>query len=243
MIHRIPVLKYDKLCAGVIDCHTYGVIKFRHQLALLKEKGYSSITTRQLGEHLSNGVGLPEKPVIITFDIGYAINFHFAREILHEFGFTATFFILVEWAVRSSCKEPVYAKEFMDIEQLRQLEKEGFELAIQAYEPADLNATALPDMQSSVAKSIDFFKTVGIPFSKTMAFTHDFNLSSAKRRKDIKAILQNQKIVLAFQNNNKINTTGSVRAYEIGRVAVSTNDTEKEFLRKLSLGERFWHWF
>ncbi len=66
------------------------------QVAWLAEQGYVSITLQDLLYHLTLGWPLPEKPVILTFDDGYADAYENAFPILQKYGFVGTFFIITD---------------------------------------------------------------------------------------------------------------------------------------------------
>jgi peptidoglycan/xylan/chitin deacetylase (PgdA/CDA1 family) len=66
------------------------------QLAWLAENGYTTITLQDLLYHLTLGWPLPEKPIILTFDDGYADAYENAFPILLKHGFVGTFFIITD---------------------------------------------------------------------------------------------------------------------------------------------------
>lgn len=67
---------------------------FRAQMQFLKDNGYHPITLQQLDEYIRNGTPLPEKPVCITFDDGYADNYEIVYPIMKKFGFPWTIFVI-----------------------------------------------------------------------------------------------------------------------------------------------------
>lgn len=69
---------------------------FYEQLRYLKEQGYQTISLDDLALHLTRGTPLPPKPVIITFDDGYADNYTHAFRLLKRFGYTGIFFLVTE---------------------------------------------------------------------------------------------------------------------------------------------------
>ena len=66
------------------------------QLAWLAENGYTTITLQDLLYHLTLGWTLPEKPILLTFDDGYADAYGNAFPILQKYGFVGTFFIITD---------------------------------------------------------------------------------------------------------------------------------------------------
>ena len=61
---------------------------------LLKEQGYTPISFDELIAFVEQGTPLPEKPVMITFDDGYASNAVYAYPVLRELGFHASIFAI-----------------------------------------------------------------------------------------------------------------------------------------------------
>ena len=69
---------------------------FEAQLAYLQSEGYTSIALDDLTYHLAGLRELPAKPIILTFDDGYADNYTYAFPLLQKYGFQATFAIVTE---------------------------------------------------------------------------------------------------------------------------------------------------
>ena len=95
MVHPtgIPVLMYHKVGD---DKDNDAVIRedlFREQMKFLKDNGYNPLTMDQLYDYVVNGAAVPEKPVVLTFDDGYADTYSIVYPIMKEYGFPATVFI------------------------------------------------------------------------------------------------------------------------------------------------------
>lgn len=89
---RLPVLTYHRVGqAEPGEWHALSVSKSRMQthLAWLKRNGWNSITSSQWLAWLESGTPLPPKPVLITFDDGYAENTVDAFPMLQKYGFVA----------------------------------------------------------------------------------------------------------------------------------------------------------
>jgi len=66
---------------------------FEQHLAYLKANGYQTISTPQLWDALHGRGRLPARPVILTFDDGYADAYRNALPLLKKYGFIGTFFV------------------------------------------------------------------------------------------------------------------------------------------------------
>jgi peptidoglycan/xylan/chitin deacetylase (PgdA/CDA1 family) len=70
---------------------------FEREMQWLKDQGYQSINPDQLIAALWRGAPLPKKPVMLTFDDGYANAWYNAYPVLLKFGFSGTFFVVTDW--------------------------------------------------------------------------------------------------------------------------------------------------
>jgi peptidoglycan/xylan/chitin deacetylase (PgdA/CDA1 family) len=66
---------------------------FRSQMEYLKQHGYISVGAEQLLQFFDNGVGLPAKAVLLTFDDGYEDFYTDAFPVLREMDFKAVMFL------------------------------------------------------------------------------------------------------------------------------------------------------
>ena len=91
------------------------VVVFEDHLSILKKEGWSTISL----EELISREDLPEKSIVITFDDGYADNYHTVLPRLKEYGFSAIFFISVSYL-----GEP----GMMGVQEVNELLKSGMEI-------------------------------------------------------------------------------------------------------------------
>ena len=78
---------------------------FITHLDALKEAGYQTVTFQQLIDSVENGVDLPKKPILITFDDGYVSNYEIAYPALKERDMKATIFIIGNSVGKDTFKE------------------------------------------------------------------------------------------------------------------------------------------
>lgn len=90
----IPVLMYHSISTLPGNSLGVPVKQFAQEMDWLKRQGYHSISTEDLYLALVNKTPVPEKPILLTFDDGYADNYWSAWPILEQKGFRATFFIV-----------------------------------------------------------------------------------------------------------------------------------------------------
>ena len=85
----IPVLNYHSVSDVPVGIGILSVTadNFDKQMKYLMDNGYTPI-------HLNDNPIYYEKPVIITFDDGYADNYHVAYPILEKYNFKATIFVI-----------------------------------------------------------------------------------------------------------------------------------------------------
>ncbi len=94
---RVPVLMYHRLAEVPGDRNALPPEKFREQLDYLKSHGYHTITMDELFLYYHDGKPLPPKPVLLTFDDGYADNLTYALPLLKEYQMKATVFPISGW--------------------------------------------------------------------------------------------------------------------------------------------------
>jgi peptidoglycan/xylan/chitin deacetylase (PgdA/CDA1 family) len=97
---RVPILMYHEIAEPAQTESRLAVspANFAAQLGYLRGAGFTAMTAAELSARLATGTGpLPDRPVVLTFDDGYA-DFHSrAMPLLDEHGFTATLFVTTGW--------------------------------------------------------------------------------------------------------------------------------------------------
>lgn len=93
----IPVLMYHSINSRESRTGDYVITPkaFRKDLEWLRDAGYQTVVVQDLLNYVEEGVPLPEKPVMITFDDGYYNNYLNAFPILKEMGMKAVISIIV----------------------------------------------------------------------------------------------------------------------------------------------------
>lgn len=95
MYHHVRVLAPE--AGRVWRMLTVDPAAFEAQMAYLVEHGYHTVTFSDLADHFDRGKPLPDQPVILTFDDGWAEQYTTVYPILRRYGLSATFFPPTNW--------------------------------------------------------------------------------------------------------------------------------------------------
>ena len=105
---RVPILMYHDLVEDGGSSSTISVAAFESHIKALSEAGYSAISFNELYDYAVNGVSLPERCVMITFDDGYMSVYESAFPILKKYDMKATAFVIGVYHGASVYKEKSY---------------------------------------------------------------------------------------------------------------------------------------
>ncbi len=127
----IPILCYHRFGNGCTSPLCMPAEVFEQQMRYLKENGYRTITPHQLIDFLDYKHPLPEKSVMITIDDGYRSVYNIAYPILKKYGFSAVFFIYIDYVGVS--------KKAITWDQLRQMKKNNIYIGSHSVSHSDLS--------------------------------------------------------------------------------------------------------
>lgn len=214
----VMVINYHKIDSTF---HSLSVTEadFDRHMEWLKKHGYNSITPEQLYEFVTNGAALPDNPVLITFDDGYADNYKNAYPIMQKYGFVGTIFVVTTYLD----KYPNY----LTWDQARELEANGF--SIESHTATHKSMTEVSDEQ--IMEELTQSKaTIKEKLGKEACFlaypTGTYNLHIAQ-------LVKNAGYKAAFSiKYDTVNQRSNVYALE--RVPIfHTENTNKDFLERI----------
>ncbi len=134
---RCPILMYHHVGEVPEDATplrrdlTVTAAQLAEQIGWLRENGYTAVTLAQVAAALLDGADLPEKPVVLTFDDGYADAYEVAAPVLAEGGMVGTFFLI------SGCMEQA---GYLSWAQAAELTRMGMEIGNHSATHPDLTA-------------------------------------------------------------------------------------------------------
>ncbi len=96
---RLPVLTYHAVLPVERSALIRGTVpleSFREQIRWLCDRGFTALSLDAAADLLEGKVGDVRRPVVLTFDDGYACVVEHALPVLEQAGFCATLFVVTE---------------------------------------------------------------------------------------------------------------------------------------------------
>ena len=90
---RVPIIMYHDILPEKQVFFDVTPTEFEDALKLIQQKGLTPISVDQLVTHLSTGMPLPAKPILLSFDDGYAGHYTHVYPLLKKYGYPALFAI------------------------------------------------------------------------------------------------------------------------------------------------------
>jgi peptidoglycan/xylan/chitin deacetylase (PgdA/CDA1 family) len=139
---RVPILMYHRIDRRgphdppLLAALTVSPTAFARQMRWLVANRFHAITQRQLYDALVRGAVLPSRPVLITFDDGYADVYRNALPVLRRDHLHATVYVITD-------RVSTHLHRFLTWGELRALEAGGVEIGSHTHSHVDL--TTLDD--------------------------------------------------------------------------------------------------
>jgi peptidoglycan/xylan/chitin deacetylase (PgdA/CDA1 family) len=147
---KVPVLMYHYVRVNPDPRDSVGFAlsvtpaNFAAQMEWLARNDYHPITTEDLYAYLNRTRGLPSKPVILTFDDGYADFYTTALPILRSNGFKATSYVVSGFVGRGG---------YMTADQIREADHSGIEIGSHSVTHANLARGSAANVSAEVGNS------------------------------------------------------------------------------------------
>ncbi len=231
----LPVLLYHKVSEQVNDTITIAPKTFERQLQYLCQKNYHSISLTQLFDSVKNGVSLPSKPVMITFDDGYVNNLTLAYPLLKKYGHKAVFFIPSAGIGKTNwwdiVKEPL-----MSAEQLKSLDNGIVELGLHSYDHKHYGTITAEQLDTDIAQCIETLKTQDIPFLPALAYPYGGRPKDKAVYNQMISSFLHHGVCMGFRIGNRVNRLPLKDLFEIKRISIQGSDSLWAFKTKLAKG-------
>jgi peptidoglycan/xylan/chitin deacetylase (PgdA/CDA1 family) len=154
----LPILMYHRIArdgaAAMARYRTHPDL-LDAQLGLLRELGFYSVTAEEWRTAMSGERKLTGRPILLTFDDGYADLFDEAVPLLEKHGFGATFYIVADLVGGSNEWDHDLGERLplMDWDGVRDLARRGFEIGSHSTRHRPLPTLAPGEMVRDLARS------------------------------------------------------------------------------------------
>jgi len=170
----VPVLMYHSVTTASLAVDPAA---FADQMALLADRGFTPVPFGAL----SHGP-LPAKPVVITFDDGYADFHDTALPILASAGFAATVFVTTGWladAGPDAAGTPL--DSMLSWTRLREAASAGIEVGGHSHSHPQLDQLPAPELREELARNKELLEDrLGVPVT-TMAYPYGYSSLRVRR--------------------------------------------------------------
>jgi peptidoglycan/xylan/chitin deacetylase (PgdA/CDA1 family) len=139
----IPVLMYHAISPGPNNLYVPPE-ELDEQLGHLAQLGYHTITLEQMYDHFTRGERLPEKPIVLTFDDGYADFYTNALPILQKHRMVATLFVITDL---------VGQPNYITWEQAKEIARAGIEIGSHTLTHPDLTTLDAKRLERELTES------------------------------------------------------------------------------------------
>ncbi len=197
----VPVLMYHHLLpeadmTGLFQDNNVAISveQFAQDMQTLKERGYQTISLRQLEAFVREEQPLPPKSVLITFDDGYLSNKQYAMPILQEHGYTAVIFALTGWMEQQPQTFNVKGLQYLSWPEIKEM-RQTFQFASHTDDlhnlswngKGKLTTVSNQELQEDIQRSV-----------RKLQGTTYFSYPYGHYTEAARAVLQQQGITLAF---------------------------------------------
>jgi peptidoglycan/xylan/chitin deacetylase (PgdA/CDA1 family) len=232
---RLPVLMYHNVSPRRHTRHPELVVSpeaFARQLDLLKKRGYHAIRPSQWLGWVRTGERLPERPLLLTFDDGYADIAKYALPALHEHGFQAVVFLPTALLGGAN---PWDGEPLMNREQAIEWAGRGIEFGAHGRKHPDLTRLSPDELEEEIASSArDLCALLGRP---AVSFAYPYGRCDERVQQAV-----SRHFAMAFGINEGLNRL-ETEVMNLRRTMVQPNDTWLDYRSRLSSGRSRFHRF
>lgn len=175
---------------------------FERQLQYLQENGYRAISFDVLTAHLTHGLPVPDRAVVITLDDGDDSQYEYALPLLEKYGLTATFFIYPNAIGKS---------RFLTWEQLGEAVAQGMAVGSHAAtHPFLTKTTDEKELEREIAGSKRWLaERLGV---EVKYFSHPFGLTDERVNDLVRQAGYQAARTLSWETWNKVDDLYALRA-------------------------------
>jgi len=234
---RVPILLYHcvhRSPADAIAAYTVSPAEFGRQLDSVVGAGLTALTVTRFCQILmtEGSVGLPPRPIVITFDDGFADFHDHAAPALVERGLVATLYVTTGVLRKGGPAAEPWGQRMLDWGQLPELEAAGTEIGAHSHTHPELDAVRRRRAREEIFLSRDLLESYLQHPVRSFAYPHGY--SDAR----VRAMVREAGFKSACAVKNAVSWTGDDR-FALARLTIMSSTSPSTFRTWLSgLGAR-----
>jgi len=233
----LPVLMYHNVTSGPCNGLNIPVEKLELQFMYLKEKGYRSLSLKQVSELMNNGGRLPKKSLVLTFDDAFVSIENLLLPLLERHDLCATVFVPVAFIGKSNLWDEG-GIPLMTAGSLQKISRNPhIEISLHSFLHRSYNEMDLSDMREDLQncrQTLEFYK---IPFFSALAYPYGgYPRKDLKFKKEMFDMFREWGLEFAFRIGNRINPFPLRDRFEVQRIDIKGTDSFFIFKTKLKKG-------
>ena len=203
-----PILEYHQVTdtAEEPGYERYNVppADFSEQLDYLRANGYTTITLQDFMRAVHGKTALPPKPIVLTFDDGYADNYTEMLPILEAHGMTAVVYVITN---------EVGKKNYMSLDEIKDMQRRGIEIGSHTSDHLPLTRLDAVTQRRQLRESKTFLEWSGL------ATIYSFSYPNGEVTDEVKKILREENYLTAVTGDAGLNTL-TTDTYNLYRVNI-----------------------
>ena len=232
----IPILMYHSISQHAtpkFKPFAVSPVKFAEQMAYLHRHAFTPITVTQLAQALSQvGTPLPERPVVITFDDGFADFFTEALPVLMRYNFTATLYVTTGFINGTSGwlrHEGEASRPMLTWQQLAEICAQGIECGSHSHSHPQLDTLPLPVAIHEIVQSKKLIEEhLGVAVT---SFAYPFGYYTIALQKQVQAAGYTSACAVKFALSSP-----STDPFALARLMIEADTTIEDFAALLHRG-------
>ena len=203
-----PILEYHQVTDEPLDpdFEMYNVppAEFAAQLDYLQAEGYTTITLKDFMYAVKGYRTLPEKPIVLTFDDGYADNYSTMLPILEAHNMTAVVFVIIN---------ELGQKNYLKFDELKDMQRRGLEIGSHTSDHLPLTELDKTEQRRQLRESKIYLEWSGLEPICSLSYPNGAFDS------EIEQLLREENYLTAVTGEAGLNTL-ETNPYELYRVHI-----------------------
>ncbi len=203
-----PILEYHQVTDAPLDpeFEVYNVppAEFAAQLDYLQAQGYTTITLQDFMRVVHGKASLPDKPIVLTFDDGYADNYATMLPILEAHGMTAVVYVITNEIGNAG---------YLTFDELKDMQRRGLEIGSHTADHLPLTTLDSATRLRQIRESKIFLEWSGLQTIYSLSYPNGAFDSQ------VEEILRQSEYLTAVTGEAGLNTL-ETNPYELYRVHI-----------------------